>query len=91
MDDQCTRINSLIEETKKTIEEYKYWKNSIILETVTKGIHPNRKMKKCNLEWIAEIPDTWKTERLKARFTFGKGLPITKENLVDRGIPVISY
>lgn len=91
LDDQCTRINSLIEETKKTIEEYKYWKNSIILETVTKGIHPNRKMKKCNLEWIAEIPDTWKTERLKARFTFGKGLPITKENLVDRGIPVISY
>ncbi len=34
----------------------------------------------------------WKTDRLKALFAFGKGaLPITKENLVDEGIPVVSY
>jgi len=28
---------------------------------------------------------------LKSEFTFGKGLPITKADLVDEGIPVISY
>lgn len=91
LDGQCAQIDSLIEVTKRTIEEYKRWKASIILETVTRGIEPNRKMKKCDLEWISEIPATWKTDRLKALFTFGKGLPITKENLVDQGIPVISY
>lgn len=91
LDKQCAHIDSLIEETKRTIEEYKSWKSSIILETVTKGIEPNRRMKKCDLEWISEIPATWKTDRLKTLFTFGKGLPITKESLVDQGIPVISY
>ena len=91
LDEQCVQIDSLIEETKRTIEEYMSWKSSIILETVTKGIEPNRRMKKCDLEWISEIPATWKTDRLKALFAFGKGLPITKENLVDQGIPVISY
>ena len=91
LDKQCAHIDSFIEETKRTIEEYKSWKSSIILETVTKGIEPNRRMKKCDLEWISEIPATWKTDRLKTLFTFGKGLPITKESLVDQGTPVISY
>lgn len=91
LDKQCAQIDSIIEETKRAIEEYKWWKASMILEAVTRGVKPDRKMKKCDLEWISEIPFTWKTDRLKALFAFGKGLPITKENLVDEGIPVISY
>lgn len=91
LDEQCAQIDSLIDETKRTIEENKRWKDSIILETVTRGVEPSRKMKKCDLGWISEIPAAWKADRLKALFAFGKGLPITKENLVDRGIPVISY
>lgn len=91
LDEQCGKIDSIIEETKRVIEEYKCWKASMILEAVTRGVKPDRKMKKCDLEWISEIPFTWKTDRLKALFAFGKGLPITKENLVDEGIPVVSY
>lgn len=48
-------------------------------------------MKDSGVEWIGEIPKGWKTERLKSLFSFGKGLPITKEDLVEKGIPVISY
>lgn len=33
----------------------------------------------------------WKVDRLKYKFSFGKGLPITKVNLEDEGIAVISY
>lgn len=91
LDEQCAQIDSLIDKTKRTIEENKRWKDSIILETVTRGVDPSRKMKKCDLGWISEIPAEWKTDRLKTLFAFGKGLPITKENLVDQGIPVISY
>ena len=43
------------------------------------------------MEWIDYIPGDWKTEKLKNIFSFGKGLPITKDNLVEKGIPVISY
>ena len=43
------------------------------------------------MSWGDEIPQGWKSVPLKTRFTFGKGLSITKEDLVDAGHPVISY
>lgn len=50
-----------------------------------------REVKDSGVEWIGEIPANWKIIRLKGLFDFGKGLPITKENLIEMGIPVISY
>ena len=50
-----------------------------------------REMKDSGVEWIGEIPSDWKTARIKQLFTFGKGLPITKDNLVENGVSVISY
>ena len=50
-----------------------------------------RKMKDSGVEWIGEIPEDWEINRLKNIFKFGKGLPITKENLTETGIEVISY
>lgn len=50
-----------------------------------------RKMKDSGLSWIDEIPYTWKTARVKYLFSSNKGLPITKENLIENGLPVISY
>lgn len=91
LDAICGQIDTLVEETKKNIEDYKLWKASIIEETITRGLNPNAKTKRCDLEWISEIPYSWKTDRLKALFVFGKGLPITKENLIEQGVPVISY
>lgn len=50
-----------------------------------------REMKDSGIEWIPRIPSDWTTIRLKNCFTNGKGLPITKENLIESGLPVISY
>ena len=91
LDAQCARIDDMIAESKSIIEEQKQWRASIIQEAVTKGLLADIPKKKSQLEWIDEIPASWETARLKALFTFGKGLPITKENLVESGIPVISY
>lgn len=91
LDTQCSRIDELIAESKSIIEEQKQWRASIIQETVTKGLSTDTPKKKSQLEWIEDIPTSWDTVRLKALFTFGKGLPITKENLVESGIAVISY
>ncbi len=38
-----------------------------------------------------KIPLGWTTDKLKYNFSFGKGLPITKDNLKDEGLPVVSY
>ena len=43
------------------------------------------------IEWLGEIPAHWEIKRLKSIFSFGKGLNITKENLINNGIPVINY
>lgn len=50
-----------------------------------------REMKDSGIEWIGEIPKEWKINKIKYIFSNGKGLPITKENLIDEGLPVISY
>lgn len=87
----CAHIDELIEQENELIEEYKNWKASIISEAVTRGLRSNESYKSVDLEWISEIPSTWETGRLKALFSFGKGLPITKDNLIEVGVPVISY
>lgn len=91
LDGKIAHIDSIISEAKASIEEYKAWKVSLIYEAVTKGLDPNAEMKDSGVEWIEKIPFAWSTERLKRLFSFGKGLPITKENLIDNGFPVISY
>lgn len=50
-----------------------------------------RKMKDSGIAWIGEIPEEWEIKKFKDIFIFGRGLPITKENLVETGIPVLSY
>lgn len=90
LDKKCSEIDSIIEESKKSIEEYKFWKQSVIFEAVT-GKNLSCKKKNSGIDWIGEIPETWEVKRLKSYFNFKKGLPITKENLEDSGISVISY
>ena len=50
-----------------------------------------REMKDSGIEWIGEIPKDWICVPLKTEVTFGKGLPITKANLIEKGIAVVSY
>lgn len=50
-----------------------------------------REMKDSGIEWIEKIPCNWNTNRMKYLFSFGKGLSITKENLIEEGLPVVSY
>ena len=61
----CYEIDAIIEKTKATIEEYKRLKQSIITETVTKGIRGNRPMKDSGIEWIGVIPVDWEVKKLK--------------------------
>lgn len=51
----------------------------------------SREMKDSGIEWIGEIPKDWEIRNIKYLFSFGKGLNITKENLKEHGVAVISY
>ena len=50
-----------------------------------------REMKDSGIDWIEEIPKDWNVSRIKYLFNIGKGLNITKENLKEKGLAVISY
>lgn len=64
LDSKCAQIDSIIEESKKSIEEYKAWKQSVIFEAVT-GKNLNCKKKDSGIEWIGEIPEKYIKTRLK--------------------------
>jgi type I restriction enzyme S subunit len=50
-----------------------------------------QKTKPSGIEWIGDIPADWEVNRLGYMFLFGKGLSITKEDLQDEGVSVVSY
>lgn len=91
LDQKCNEIDSLIFLQEEMISELQAYKQSIITEAVTKGLDPNAKMKDSGVEWIGVVPEGWKIKPLKSLYYTEKGLNITKENLVESGIPVLSY
>lgn len=64
LDKKVSEIDSIIEESKKSIEEYKAWKQSVIFEAVT-GKNLNCKKKDSGIEWIGEIPAEWEVLKIK--------------------------
>jgi len=50
-----------------------------------------RVMKDSGIAWIDKIPLGWTIKRLKWIVKFEKGLPITKDDLIKQGVPVVSY
>lgn len=50
-----------------------------------------REMKDSGLKWIGQIPNGWEVNRIKYLFKTAKGLSVTKDNLIEDGLPVISY
>lgn len=66
LDKKCTEIDETITLQERIIEELRAYKQSIITETVTKGLDRNVKMKDSEVDWIGEIPEHWKLTRLRS-------------------------
>ena len=69
LDDRCSKLDELITEAEKSIEEYKELKQAVIFEAVTKGLDKNVPMKDSRVEWLGEVPTTWVIVRLKYLLT----------------------
>ena len=91
LDKKCGQIDELIKVEENEIEKLKEYKTSLITKVVTKGLDSNAKMKDSGIPWIGQIPEDWKVVKIKKMFSTSKGLSITKENLKEEGIKVISY
>lgn len=90
LDDKVNQIDSVIEMNKQSIEEYKKYKQSLITETVTKGLDPGVKMKHSGIEWIGEIPEHWNVKRLGFLGGLQNGISKPSDDF-GFGYPFVSY
>ncbi len=59
LDAECAEIDTVLEKTRASIEEYKKLKQAVITQAVTKGIRGDRPMKDSGIEWIGAIQKDW--------------------------------
>ena len=65
LDRTTTDIDQAIAKKQRLIELLNEQKAILINRAVTKGLNPNVPMRDSGIEWIGEIPEHWKSQRLK--------------------------
>lgn len=86
LDAECAEIDTVLEKTRASIEEYKKLKQAVITQAVTKGVRGDRPMKDSGIEWIGEIPAEWDVLNLVAHTSMLTPMRDRPENL-DGPIP----
>lgn len=66
-------------------------KQQRIDKAVVKGLHERSFIHNDDIRWDIDYPEHWQIRRIRESFSFRKGLSITKANLEETGIAVISY
>lgn len=84
LDEICEKIESTIEVAKKSIDEYKAWKASVIFEAITKGIEKNTELKESGIEWIGKIPVDSRVIRLRYLVQNYKAGPFGSSLIMDK-------
>ena len=85
LDRKCEEIDELIGLQGEFIEELKAYKQSLITETVTRGLNPNAKLKPSGIDWIGEIPEGWEIRAIKTLANLKSGTNITTNDIKDDG------
>lgn len=94
LDEQCEHIDTIIEEAKSSIEEYRQWKASMIVEAITKGLNPSATLKDSGIPYIASIPGHWNRTKIKYFVEFFNGDRTSRypqpSDFVDEGIAFLT-
>ncbi|HFI0287852.1 TPA: restriction endonuclease subunit S [Streptococcus suis] len=83
---QLDKVKSLLEEQINTLEDYR---QSLIYETVTKGLDKTVPLKDSGVDWIGQIPEGWGTGKIKyyAEISAGSTPDRTNELFWNGDIP----
>lgn len=91
LDWKVSRINKLISNYRHQIALLDELKQKRIDKAVIKGIRKSTIVHNDDIRWDIDYPEHWQIQRIRESFSFRKGLSITKANLEETGIAVISY
>ena len=65
LDEKCGEIDATIAKQKEIIEKLKAYKQSLISETVTKGLDKSASLKPSGIDYLGDIPSHWEIKKLK--------------------------
>lgn len=68
LDDKCSKIDAIIAQQQEVIGKLKAYKQSVITETVTKGLQKNVAMKSSNIDICDSIPSDWNVSQIRYLF-----------------------
>lgn len=89
LDAECAEIDTVLEKTRASIEEYKKLKQAVITQAVTKGIRGDRPMKDSGIEWIGDIPAEWEIRKIFRAINKVGDIDHYMPDSVDDGIPYL--
>ena len=64
LDQKTTQIDELIAKKEQLIQLLEEERIAIINQAVTKGLNPDAPMKDSGIDWLGEIPEHWKNNRI---------------------------
>lgn len=91
LDWKVSSINKLISNYRHQIALLDEMKQRQIDEAAIKGMRKSVITHSDDMRWNIDYPEHWEIQRTRKSFSFRKGLSITKANLEETGIAVISY
>jgi type I restriction enzyme S subunit len=91
LDIKTKKIDDEITLLEQKIKKYQELKQTLINETVLRGVDKSVELKDSGIEWIGDIPKSWEVKRVKDIFDVERGRPIAQTELIDEGLyPVYS-
>lgn len=88
LDTKTAQIDRKIDLLTEKVTKYGQLKQSLINETVTRGLYKTVAMKDSGVEWIGEVPKHWNVNRTKGCFRYRKEL---NRNFKDDNILSLTY
>lgn len=86
---QVAKIDRALNLLQQELDTLDQLKKSMIHEAVTKGLDPTVPMKPSGVEWIGDIPEHWRTTRIKYIAPAWNGLTYDPADVGDTGTPVL--
>lgn len=94
---KCSEIDKIIEEAKKSIDEYEKLKKSVLFKVMSKGLDADATYKHSGIDWIGEIPEKWHIMKITYILDLEDGYPIgdgdhgliKTDSYLTSGIPYI--
>ncbi|HCQ0742453.1 TPA: restriction endonuclease subunit S [Escherichia coli] len=88
LDHETAKIDNLIEKQQQLIELLKEKRQAVISHAVTKGLNPDVPMKDSVVEWLEEIPSSWK---VVPTYSVCKSTTVKNYNGLEKNILSLSY